>query len=547
MELTYKKISFFAVLYAALPIAVFFIGWLNIPSKIIFTLLLAAGVYFFYKNSSDDDGKFKSITISKKVLVIVAIITFVWCFLAGQGGFVHQSDDNTIRNAIYRDLISKPWPVTYNNGKDMLSYYIAHWMPPAALGKLVFAVSGSTFAAYLVGNISLLLWSSLGCFIVLMLFAMITNTGNKLRIFTAIFIFIFFSGLDWLGMALLRNPSVLGGRHIEWWAYYLFQFSSNSTCLFWVYNQAIVPWILTLCVINEKGLKNLALLGILALPFGPFPFIGLFALCMLKGIIYAVKNLKGAKISSKIKDILREIFSPQNILAILSVIPIYMLYYTANKVVGNASAGASAASGAAQAASSLPWFFHGGPDLRLHSELVKGILTHDSPLIRKFIINYLLLLVCEAGVYVYFVFKKKKMTPEFTGMCIFLMFLPITQFGYANDLCMRVSIPVLIYICVMFTRVVMEEIPAWGEFSDFWDFARNKKLLIAAIIVFIIGAKTSCMEFDREISKTLDKKFHATDVSRSTQSLQDLGTPANFTAQNYKESDFYKYVCKKSK
>lgn len=48
-----------------------------------------------------------------------------------------------------------------------------------------------------------------------------------------------------------------------------------TTCLFWVFNQTVVPWLMTLCVLNEKSVENYALLGLLALPFGPLPFVGL--------------------------------------------------------------------------------------------------------------------------------------------------------------------------------------------------------------------------------------------------------------------------------
>lgn len=48
-----------------------------------------------------------------------------------------------------------------------------------------------------------------------------------------------------------------------------------TTCLFWVFNQTVVPWLMTLCVLNEKSVENYALLGLLALPFGSLPFVGL--------------------------------------------------------------------------------------------------------------------------------------------------------------------------------------------------------------------------------------------------------------------------------
>ena len=48
-----------------------------------------------------------------------------------------------------------------------------------------------------------------------------------------------------------------------------------TTCLFGVFNQTVVPWLMTLCVLNEKSVENYALLGLLALPFDYLPFVGL--------------------------------------------------------------------------------------------------------------------------------------------------------------------------------------------------------------------------------------------------------------------------------
>ena len=247
MTLHYKNIKLSAMIYAGIPIIIFMLGWLNIIYGILFSAVFIAGIIFLIKKSKDDDGEIKTLNLSKKKFLIIIAIAFAWCILAGQGGFVHQTSDHTIRNAIFYDLIIKPWPVTYNNGEALLSYYIAHWMVPSVFGKIVFFISGSYFAAYLVGNIALLLWSSFGVALVLLLFSMMANIGKKTYPIIAVICFVFFSGLDIVGSNIL-NGGVFS-LHIEWWATY-FQYSSNSTCLFWVYNQTIVTWLMTLIIIN---------------------------------------------------------------------------------------------------------------------------------------------------------------------------------------------------------------------------------------------------------------------------------------------------------
>lgn len=551
MEISYKKLKFFAVLYAALPIAVFFIGWLNALSAFLFTAMLAAGVYFFYKNLSDEDGEYKSITVSKKALIAVAVIAFIWCILAGQGSFVHQSDDHVMRNAINYDLITKPWPVTYNNGNTMLSYYIAYWMVPSLMGKIVYAVSGSAFAGYLAGNIFLLLWSALGCAITFLLVATVTNTGNRQRIFIAILIFIFFSGLDVVGSLINKSTTAIySTQHLEWWAGH-FQYSSNSTCLFWVYNQTIVPWILTLCIINEKRIHNLAVFGILAFPYGPFPFVGIVILCILKTIAIAVPDIKKKKFIKLVKDV----FSLQNILFMVSIATIFILYYKSNLIVAqstsSAGAAASAASGGAShgiISSFLTKIIHrSGGSFGINTVLPQYFASHNTPEIKRFFSSYVKFIILEFGVYLFFIFKRKKPDLVFTGMVVSLVIIPFFQMGYSADFAMRVSIPALVYVCIMFTRVVLAEIPDWGEYADFYEFARKKKFLIAALIVFMLGTFTSTMEFRREIVKTFATPYSKIADFKTERSLEKHGLPQNFTASNYKQSDFYKYVCKKAK
>ena len=519
MVINYNKIKALAVIYAIIPIIIFFIGWLNIISALIFTVLAAAAVYFCLKNMSEDDGEFKSINLSKKSIIAIGIIAVVWCFFAGQGGFVHQSSDHTIRNAILRDLISQPWPVTYDGGGSMMSYYIAHWMVPAVMGKLMLAITGSAFAAYLTGNIVLLLWSSIGCFIVLTLVAMITNTRKKSRIFIAIAMFIFFSGLDIVGTLMRKNiGSINGSMHLEWWAG-PFQFSSNMTCLYWVYNQTIVPWIILLCLMNERKMKNAALMGILVFPYGPFPFVGIVILCLLKAGVEIYKGIRNKTLPEVFKDIL----SPQNIIGLIAVAPVYMLYYTSNVMVSSVA---------------------GDTGFRVRADFIEAVTSGDFAKFKNYMFWYIAFVVLEAGLYVAVILKRIKKDPVFIGMSISLLFIPLFQIGMSADFAMRVSIPALVYICIMFIRVVMAEIPDWGEYGSFNNCLRHKKFLAVALIVFIIGAVTPCTEIKREFLGTLTTPYSQMMDYFTNESLQSYGK-SNFVAADYQKSDFYKYFCKK--
>ncbi len=538
MKIGYKNLKILAVLYAFVPVVIFYIGWLSIVSAIILAALSAASMFFFIKNSSHRDGKAKSIILSKTQIIIIAAIAFVWCLLAGQGGFVHQSADHVARNTIFKNIISYDWPVTFDNGNTLMCYYIAHWIVPALFGKIALFISGSTRFAYIVGNIALLLWSSFGCFIVFLLVAMITNTGKRKRVFIAILMFMFFSGLDIIGILYNKKLSFINNSmHLEWWANWCFQYSSNMTCLYWVFNQVIVPWILVLLIMNEKKLKNIAMYGILSAPFGPLPMIGIIILCALKTVSAFCVAVK----SKKIGEFFRDLFSVQNVLAMLAVAPVYLLYYSSNAIV-EISSSTSAAANAANAAKTVDAGDAGGR-LRTLNEvksLFSGSFTADD---RKFLIVYFMFVILEAWIYIALILKRKKPDIVLIGMGVSLLFIPLVRIGFSSDISMRVSVPGLIYICITFIHVIMAELPEWGEYGTFNNCMRHKKYLIVALIVFMIGTFTPATEIKREVLSTI-----STPYSEIMKHFDESGpvSGGNFLAKNYKKSNFYKYFCKKS-
>lgn len=530
MRISYNTLKSAAILYASVPIIIFFIGWLNIFSAIIFTALLLICLFFFFKNTSIWDAKFKFLEISVTNIIIIAIIAFLWCFLAGQGGFVHQSSDHPYRNAIFQDLISKPWPVTYYNGESMLTYYIAHWLVPATFGKAVFAISGSTFAGYLTGQIILLLWSSLGCFIVLMLVAMITNTGKKPRVILAALMFVMFGGLDIIGITISRDVSRFhNSMDLETWAEqipssFFIRYHSHTSGLFQVYNQVIVSWMLSLCIINEEKIKNMALLGLLMIPFGPIPFVGAVILCLLKASIIIFNKIRKKEYIILLKDI----FSTQNIFALLAISPVYLLYYSSSGIVSSLSNSS------------------GNMNFRFSDAIAKAITNHDMPTLKTFAIWYLLAIVLEFLIYAFFISRREKKNPVLIGVTITLMIIPFFQLGNSADFVMRATVPGIVYINIMFIRFVLSEIPDLGKCGKSYSFIKSKPLLVAAIIAYLIGTVAPSTEFRREYIGTLQNKYNPRETYYIHESLESFGgEKRNFMSKYYQESPFYKLLCKK--
>lgn len=89
----------------------------------------------------------------------------------------------------------------------------------------------------------------------------------------------------------------------------------------------------------------------------------------------------------------------------------------------------------------------------------------------------------------------------------------------------------------------MAEMPEWGEYGSFNNCMRHKKLLAAAFVIFIIGAVTPATEIKREFLGTVTTPY--SDIMKHFDESGPMNAD-NFAAKNYKNSYFYKYLCKKS-
>lgn len=541
LSISYQTLKRYALLFTACPLLFFFFGWLNVPAAFLTSALLIAMVYFAIRSQTDEDGEQNTLTISRGVFITVVLVAFLWCFLGGQGGFVHQTGDHAIRNEIMVDLTLREWPVTYYGGENLLCYYIAYWMVPCTIGKIFWFITGNAVLAMHVCNIVLLLWSTFGVVLTLLLVLMLTHTNGKYYPILAIVMFIFFSGMDTIGVAIgdeATKAVTLQQDHLEWWGLY-FQYSSNTTLLYWVYNQTIPVWPLMLCMINERHLKDFAMLGALAFPYGPFPFVGMVIFGLMRaGICFVTAGKQGTA-----REELRLMLSPQNFLSIAAIIPVFALYFTANSMVmGEGGTAVLSAAGDSAAGS--------GTGFRLMDPLTSG----DSVLIGKVIRKYLLFILLEFGIWVIILLCKKVNTPLTIGVAVYLLLTPLFQLGSKGDFGMRSSIPGIFYLCIMMIRLVVSEMPEKGEIRSLDDFARKRTALLVSALVLAIGAATPVCEITREILQTVEMAVPDPKIEElgmfQTFDYDNMGTldnepqDGNFFARNYQESLYYKILSK---
>jgi hypothetical protein len=498
-----------ALLYAIIPILIFIMGWLKIIIAIpLFTIL----IYGVYHCKKDEDAN-KILTgycfhVTKSQLFCLIGVALLWSFFAGQGGFFYQSADHHYRNAVLRDLITYSWPVLFPQFDTAMVYYIGHWLLPALAGKFFLFVFG-TAAGWLFGNIFLYLWTSLGVFITTLLLIYTVKAYSLRKTILALLILIFFSGLDIAGIMwtnFTNTGPISLNSHIEWWAWF-YQFSSNSTLLFWVFNQTIVPWIMVLLFINEQNVRNYILIGSCVLPFAPMPFIGLLPFLFVSGGKYLVNSIK----NNNFKSFIADVFSPQNCTALFSILPVFLLYFAANN-------------------SSSAYGFRFNSDYIIKSPGLLFLLIFWS---------------LECGIYLLFIFSanKKNYIYYITGIALFL--IPVFRIGAGNDFAMRASIPALFILMIMIIQFLNRTI-------SYHQKIRRLSISVPAFVLIIalgVGAFTPLTEFRRAIATVIQQgKMNVTADNIKTFSnknpYHNEALVNNFVATTPNEKFFFKYLAK---
>ena len=326
--LKYKKIDKFfyisSLLYLIIPIVILLAFWFKMYISVFAILALLISFFIVVKNFKYKKyDEYKKIFNYKKILILFLLIIII-NILSGSGGISLQNWDYKFRNSVLHDLIDNNWPVKYDysnlktesemigSNSGILSYYFAYWIPSAIVGKLF---------GFSIASVFLLLWQILGTSL---FFYLICRKMNNIKLYYFI-VFICFSGMDIIGMIILNVHKgiwtfPLGTIHIDTWNG-LFCMSSFITQLFWVFNQSVPAWLVTSLLLNaEENYENYGFLIALLLPFSPFPTIGLILFMLL----FMIHNIY--KKCIPLKKLIIKLFSFQNILSMLSVVPIGLLF-----------------------------------------------------------------------------------------------------------------------------------------------------------------------------------------------------------------------------
>lgn len=473
-------------------ILVFFWTWLRWPIAIPAMCLLLIGTYKLMKNINEDQTV---ILMSKKILLLICGIMLAWTVFSGLGGALPQKHDLHWRNAIFHDLIEYSWPVCYADGYDSsLTYYIAFWIVPAVVGKIVTFLMNAQ-AGWLAANVVYALYcTSILCVVLLLIISYFkaTSMGRALLVVTVL---IFFSGMDIVPIVLhqLGEKSIFIGTHLEWWTN--IQYSSNTTQLCWVFNQAIPAWLVTALFLHEQRMNHYAFLGSLLLPYGPFPFVGLLFVMVIEALDEFLNAVRRRQISMFFKQII----TMPNVLAVAVILPIYYLYYFSNTAISN-----------------------NGFRMQMPESYLTFILV-------EFFIYALLI----GGNY----FKERLFRLSVIG----LFFAPLFALGSGQDFCMRASIPLLFILMIYIIGFLLSNI----TFSEQHKI-QTEIIAIPLIVCLSLGALTPLTEYRESYTQIIQSGSRTTRMADGIGTLQNGNKMVrdNFITLNASESLFYRYLAK---
>ena len=535
LTITYPFIRRIALVYISLPLFCFFIGWLKWYFALVSCLALILSLIFsedinlinrfihkkdHSENSNAPDvsnTEDKKIVVSKPLLISVALFALVYSILCGVGRLWAQSSDYPWRNAIFRDLIVKNWPVLYDSFEGALSYYIGLWLPAAIPGKLVYLLSGNAETAFFAGNMVFLAYYTFGMIILFLLLILHYKISSFKRIYLVLLGFVFFSGMD-----ILSPWPITYHLHLEWWTG-IYQFSSITTCMCWVFNQALISWISMSLLLNEKKVSSYVLIGMACLFNGPFPFVGYFVFC----ISIAIKRLVEMIKAQSIKTYLKEILSIPNVCSVCFVFPFIGTYLLSNNAIG-------ASSGEGKLMSVLTW---NASDIFV----------------------YVIFVMLEFGIYAVLIAKDNYRNYLFYVSVLLLLICPMIHIGSNADFTMRASIPPIFMMFVFCYQFILDELSRRKEKSIEHTQSKSVRsisfsglLCLVLVASLVIGAVTPCVEFARGFEQiylrgindpktdsiiTLDRDKNPIDEN-------EYWPPANFIASNMDDKIFFKYFAR---
>ncbi len=493
-----------ALLTLLLPAAAFLATWLR-PAfglPMAAALLLAFALYVRASAAPARDvfgHEEDAFECPAAILALVVLCALLWTFFSGIGGLFYQTEDHYGRNAIFRDMLEHPWPVYFEGTPYALTYYIAYWILPALAAKGVAALLGAG-ALWGAANAALFAQTFFYLTLTLLLFLSLARAKGLIKNALLLLLFVFFSGMDALAMPFFPD---WWNNQLEWWAQG-YQFSSNTTGLFWVYNQALPAWLCMMMLLdNPQDVGSFALIGLAAFPFSPMPFIGLMVYFLGLAAVRGVSLARAHGAGKGLRALLGECLTARNLLACFSIAPAFIPYFMANAASGGA-----------------PFRF----DIYIGAYGPAGAVARLA-----------LFLLVEFGAYALLLAGQYRKHPVFLLTVLSLLLAPMFRIGYGQDFSMRASIPGLIALCLLCGRFLLAQ-----------THTRRSAALLLSLLL-LVGSVTPLMEFARGAYKVRQAGtlFLTADPFKTV--LHPDADTHNFICPDVDSSFFYRYLAKPAK
>ena len=492
--------------FLMIPVLIFCAGYLRlyigIPVALVFVALLVFAVRGpGYKSSSLKEF----IKLPWSYVIICIVLALLLSFVTGIGEFVYSLEDHVYRRAMLRDLINYEWPVIYDTStqtnpvvaeffadhasKSALTYYFTYFLPAALIGK----IGGMT-----AGCIALLIWNSLGIFLIFLGMTVFAKRPS----FAGPFILVFFAGLDAI-------PNAINAVcHYDWWLWmegyvpYLC-YVANFTELCDVFHQIIPCFIIVLLLMTQPDTRSEGLTASLLFAYSPWATIGILPLAI--GAFFRKEGGAGKGITA-----VKNIFTPVNILAAGLMLFLFGSFYMSNS-------GSISFQG-------IAWTLYANPLL--------------------YIPAYLIFIAVEVLPFYLILRGRYGKDPMFAAACLTLVLLPVYVVSEMNDFTMRGSMPALFVIQLLLTSIVAEK--AHKNEVPKETGARIKTALasLALILMMFPALLNMFVIFGNEI-KGSPNNVEAIGSYGNIEDESYLGhITNNFMAEGYEDSFFYKYLAR---
>jgi len=493
-------------LYLALPLILFLLGWCRWQVGIPAVFLVAASLFLCMREHRSGQQEQHAVMLTQAhcmKLAAVAVILLAWVGLSGVGGFVWQNGDHYFRNEMYALLMEEKWPLVRETVTEAgtetrgIVYYIGYWLPSAVVGKLL---------GLRAGRAAQCMWTLAG---IILMYTLVCLWRRRLSVWPLVLL-VLFSGLDALGVLLGTSGELelFGEAHLEHWLA-CYQFSSMTTQLFWVFNQAVPAWLAcTLIFLGERPRNMLFTVSLLILT-STFPFAGLLPFVCYFMISRCGWDTDTKTIGGLCRACRKNWGSVQNVLGFGAAAVTSGVYISGNYAVQNSlpfldsgqgalilAAGVALAAGICLAVAVL--VMHGwGPVVCkvvfvLGTALVVvriGNLPYNewkSPVFYWLRLTFFYMV--EAGAFLCVLYPEVKDKKLFLLNAVWLYLIPLILVGRADDFCMRASIPGLFLIMLWCIQVL--------------DRKKAGKRVWILLLLLGIGAVTPLHEIKRSYVNT---------------------------------------------